>query len=72
MTALKTRAESVERYDQMLAEGNAEGNATIQKAVDALTDQTRTLERIAAALKLDKVKFEGSDSLDAPEKARKK
>ena len=72
MTALKTRAESVERYDQMLAEGNAEGNATIQKAVDALTDQTRTLERIAAAPKLDKVKFEGSDSLDAPEKARKK
>ncbi len=72
MTALKQRAETVERYDQMLAEGNAEGNATIQKAVDALVDQTKTLERIAAALKLDKVKFEGSDSLDAPEKAKRK
>jgi putative iron-regulated protein len=72
MTALKQRAETVERYDQMLAEGNAVGNATIQKAVDALVDQTKTLERIAAALKLDKVKFEGSDSLDAPEKAKRK
>ncbi|MCC6466704.1 MAG: hypothetical protein IT563_00170 [Alphaproteobacteria bacterium] len=72
MTALKKRAETVEHYDQMLAEGNAEGNATIQKGVDALTDQTKTLERIVAALKLEKVKFEGSDSLDAPEKAKKK
>jgi len=72
MAALKKRAETVEHYDQMLAEGNAEGNATLQKAIDALTDQTKTLERIVAALKLDKVKFEGSDSLDAPEKAKKK
>ena len=66
--ALKTRAETVERYDQMLAEGNAEGGAAIQALVDRLTEQTRTLERIVAALKLDRVGFEGSDSLDAPEK----
>jgi putative iron-regulated protein len=72
MAALKKRAETVERYDQMLAEGNAEGNATIQTAIDRLADQTRTLERIVATLKLDRVKFEGSDSLDAPEKVEKK
>jgi putative iron-regulated protein len=72
MTALKTRAETVERYDQMLANGNAQGNATVQAAIDRLADQTKTLERVVAALKLDRVKFEGSDSLDAPEKVGKK
>lgn len=72
MAALKQRAETVERYDQMLADGNAQGNATIQAAIDRLADQTKTLERIVAALKLDRVKFEGSDSLDAPDKVGKK
>ncbi len=67
-SALTKRAETVERYDQMLAEGNAEGAATIQALIDRLTDQTKTLERIVAELKLDRVAFEGSDSLDAPEK----
>jgi len=70
MAALKKRAETTERYDQMLAAGNAEGNATVQAAIDRLTDQTRTLERIVAALQLE-VSFEGSDSLDAPEKVGK-
>jgi putative iron-regulated protein len=71
MLKLKQRAETVERYDQMLAEGNAEGGAVVQAAIDKLTDQTRTLERIVAALKLDRIAFEGSDSLDAPEKVGK-
>jgi putative iron-regulated protein len=52
----------------MLAEGNIEGNAVIQAAIDRLTDQTGTLERIVAALSLDGVAFERSDSLDAPDK----
>jgi putative iron-regulated protein len=52
MTALKTRAEGTERYDQMLAEGNVAGNAVVQAAIDRLTEQTRTLERVASALKL--------------------
>ena len=71
MLKLKQRAETVERYDQMLAEGNAEGGAVVQAAIDRLTEQTRTLERIVAALKLDRIAFEGSDSLDAPEKVAK-
>lgn len=71
MTKIKQRAETKEAYDQMLADGNAEGNAVIQAAIDRLTDQTRTLERVVASLKL-KATFEGSDSLDAPDKVGKK
>lgn len=71
MTVIKQRAETREAYDQMLADGNTEGNAVIQAAIDRLTDQTRTLERVVAALTL-KATFEGSDSLDAPDKVGKK
>ncbi len=72
MGRVKQRAETVERYDQMLAEGNTAGAALLEAAIAALTDQTRTLERISAALQLGKVAFEGSDSLDAPDKVGKK
>lgn len=68
--AIRQRAETKEAYDQMLGEGNAEGNTMIQTGIDRLTDQTKTLERVVAALKL-KATFEGSDSLDAPDKVGK-
>lgn len=68
MEAIKARAEGGEAYDQQIAEGNAEGNATVQAAIDALVDQTKSIERAVAALKLDAIDFEGSDSLDAPDK----
>lgn len=71
VAAIKQRAETKEAYDQMIGDGNAEGNAVVQAAIDRLTDQTKTLERVVAALKL-KVTFEGSDSLDAPDKVGKK
>lgn len=71
MTAIKQRAESKEAYDQMLGDNNPEGNAVVQAGIDRLTEQTKTLERVVAALKL-KVTFEGSDSLDAPDKVGKK
>src|SRR5690606_4115080 len=67
MQALRDRAEKVETYDQMIASGNAEGNAVVQKAIDSLIDQTRSLERVIAALDLGDVALEGSDSLDKPE-----
>ncbi|MDX5444829.1 MAG: hypothetical protein LPJ87_02075 [Zoogloeaceae bacterium] len=67
MKAVKTRAETVEAYDQMIGEGNAAGNAAIQAAVDALTEQTRSIERVVAALGLQPIAFEGSESLDDPE-----
>ena len=68
MEAIQTRAVGGEAYDQQIGEGNIEGNATVQAAIDALVDQTRSIERAVAALKLDAIAFEGSDSLDSPDK----
>ncbi len=64
-TALKERAEKTERYDQMIGEGNKEGNAVVQAAIDALVKQTRSIEKAVAALGV-KIEVEGSDSLDNP------
>ena len=66
LTALKQRGETVEAYDQMIGEGNGEGNTVVQAAVDALVAQTRSLERAIAALDLSGATIEGSDSLDNP------
>ena len=68
MEAIKARAEGGEAYDQQIGEGNEAGNATVQAAIDALVDQTKSIERAVAVLKLDSIAFEGSDSLDAPDK----
>ncbi|MEE4013033.1 imelysin family protein [Roseibium sp. FZY0029] len=64
--AMKARAEAGEAYDQMIGEGNEEGNAVVQAAVDALIDQTASIERVVKVLELDDIAFEGSDSLDNP------
>ena len=66
MTALKAKAESGMAYDQMLAPGNAEGDALITAVVDGLVAQTREIERAAKALNLGDLAVEGSDSLDNP------
>ncbi len=68
MEAMSVRAEGGEAYDQQIGEGNSEGNAAVQAAIDALVDQTRSIERAVTALRLDAIAFEGSDSLDAPDK----
>ncbi|MGE0210169.1 MAG: imelysin family protein [Parvibaculaceae bacterium] len=52
-------------YDQMIGEGNAEGNKMVQDAIDALVAQTRGVEAVVADLGL-KITVEGSDSLDNP------
>ena len=67
MESIVKSAEGGEAYDQMIAEGNDAGNARVQAAIDALTAQTGGIERAVAALRLAKVAFEGSDSLDDPE-----
>ncbi|MBV7486514.1 imelysin family protein [Bordetella sp. BOR01] len=67
MQAMRDRADKVETYDQMIASGNAAGNAVVQAAIDRLVDQTRSLERVIAVLELGDVALEGSDSLDKPE-----
>ena len=66
MQAMAKRGETVEAYDQMIGDGNAEGNAVVQAAIDGLVDQTKSIERAIAALDLGKIELEGSDSLDNP------
>ncbi|MCG7391634.1 peptidase [Microvirga sp. ACRRW] len=64
--AIKARADKgVEAYDQMIAEGNAEGNRVVEEGVNSLVAQARAIEGLVSALGL-KIKIEGSDSLDNP------
>lgn len=63
---LVQRAQRIESYDQMIAAGNVEGNATVDAMIEALVAQTRSIERAVAALDLQPIAFEGSDSLDNP------
>lgn len=66
LAAIRERAErGVEAYDQMIGQDNAQGNALIEKAIDALIIQTRAVEAVVAALNLN-ITVEGSDSLDNP------
>lgn len=67
MQAIAKRGEGGEAYDQMIAEGNTEGNALVQAAIDDLVDQTKTVQRIIASLGLAGVTIEGSASLDQPQ-----
>ncbi|MEO0860257.1 MAG: imelysin family protein [Pseudomonadota bacterium] len=67
MQVMKDRADNgIEAYDQMIGFGNTEGNAVVQAAIDALVDQTRTLESLVAVLGAGSISVEGSDSLDNP------
>jgi len=63
---IKTAAEAGFAYDEMLARGNAGGEALIMGGVDGLIAQTRSIERVIAALDLGGIEIEGSDSLDNP------
>ena len=67
MNTLYLRALTTENYDQMIGEGNEEGNKVIQDIVDALLVQTKAIERAVSVLDLKAIEFEGSDSLDAPD-----
>ncbi|HET6618926.1 MAG TPA: imelysin family protein [Dongiaceae bacterium] len=53
-------------YDQMIADGNTEGNQMVQDGIDGLIAQTRAVEKAVEALKIGAVAIEGSDSLDNP------
>lgn len=64
---MKDTAESGMAYDQMIGEGNAEGNKILQDVIDALVAQTHGVEAVVAKLGV-KITVEGSDSLDNPEK----
>ncbi len=58
----------VEAYDQMIGPNNPDGAAVVQAGIDALIAQTKELERAITVLNLKDIKFEGSDSLDQPDK----
>ncbi|MDJ0995647.1 MAG: imelysin family protein [Dinoroseobacter sp.] len=64
---IKTAAEAGFAYDMMLERGNVAGEALVMGGVNALIDQTRTIERIVATLGVEAIEFEGSDSLDNPD-----
>ena len=66
MQVMAKRADAGEAYDQMIGEGNTEGNAVVQAAIDGLVKQTKSIERAIAALELGTIELEGSDSLDNP------
>ncbi|MEP1199032.1 imelysin family protein [Tateyamaria sp.] len=63
---IKTAAEAGFAYDMMLERGNEAGEALIMGGVNGLIDQTRSIERVVAALGAS-IEVEGSDSLDDPE-----
>lgn len=67
MDKMKSTADSGKMaYDQMIGEGNAEGNAILDAVIEKLVAQTHAIEKGVAALGLSDVAFEGSDSLDNP------
>ena len=66
MQAMVDAAEEGDTFDVLIASGNKAGNALVQAAVDALTTQTRSIEKAIKALELDGIELEGSDSLDNP------
>jgi putative iron-regulated protein len=66
LKAVKDRADGgTEAYDQMIGDGNAEGNELVQAAIDGLVAQTHGIEAVVSDLKLA-ITVEGSDSLDNP------
>ena len=54
-------------YDMLIAEGNEKGNQLIQNAIDSLIKQSKNIELTAAALNINDLQIEGSDSLDNPD-----
>ena len=63
---IKHAAEVGFSYDMMLERGNSAGEALIMGGVNGLVAQTRSIERVIAALGADGIEIEGSDSLDNP------
>ena len=63
MKAIKDKAEQGMAYDQMIAEGNDEGNKLVQAGIDGLLAQTTAFRRAVATLELKDLKVVESESL---------
>lgn len=74
MASMQVLVDSAEKdkvaYDQLIGEGNDEGNKKIMDVVNQLLNTTKGIEKAIAVLNLQSIGFEGSDSLDAPEKVQ--
>ena len=57
--AIKTAAEAGTHYDQLLATGNAAGEALVMAAVDALVAQTRSIERAVVGARARRHRLRG-------------
>ena len=66
LQAMKDAGDAGQTFDTLIAPGNAQGEAIIMAAVDALVTQTASIDRAVTALGLSRIEFEGSDSLDSP------
>lgn len=65
MLALLAEAKQGNTFDVLIASNNTRGEAIVTTIVDALMEETRTIERIIRELNLQNVSIEGSDSLGA-------
>jgi putative iron-regulated protein len=63
MTALVEAGEAGNTYDVLIASGNSEGEAIINRIVTALMEETRSIEKVINSLQLQNVSIEGSSSL---------
>lgn len=66
MQVMVDEANKGNTFDVLIGAGNKSGNAVVQKAVDSLVTQTKSIEKAIEALNLDNIELEGSDSLDNP------
>jgi putative iron-regulated protein len=71
MSVIVKRAEAGEAYDQLIGEGNSEGNAIVEAAISALIAQSKEFERDIALLDLKAIEFEDSKHLDGGDKVKK-
>ena len=70
MQAMVDQAQKGNTFDVLIASGNTAGNAMVQKTVDALTTQTRSIEKAMSLLGLENIQLQGSDSLASPSSAQ--
>lgn len=65
MSVMVELGEAGQPFDMLIAQGNTQGEAVINRVVEALMEETRSIEKIINALQLQNVSIEGSSSLPA-------
>lgn len=65
MDVLIEQAKLGNTFDVLIGNGHENGEAIITRIVNALMEETRSIEKVISALALENVSLEGSDSLEA-------